>query len=231
LEEIIFDAGGRRLYGTIFPPGEAGESPRPGILFAHGLLSDQSGHRIRAQVVARELDVTCLTFDFSGHGEHGLPDELEILTPEDHLADLCAAYDELAGLSFVQPAKIGLCAASYGAFIATLLTRNRPVARLLLRAPAMYGDEEYRKPVGLGQQSRANATASMLTESLAAFSGEVLILVSGADEVISPEVIDAYRAACPKAQHSVIAGASHSLTESEWRSQFLSAILDFFGEL
>ena len=229
MEEIVFQAGGRRLYGAIFPPGEAGGSRRPGILFAHGLGSDQQGYRIRAQVAASELDVACLTFDFSGHGQHGLPGDLEVLTPEDHVADLGAAYDELAGLSFVEPAEIGVCAASYGAYIATLLTRQKPVARLLLRAPGMYADDDYRKPLALGRESLADASASMLTESLAAFGGGVLILESGADEIIAPEVIAGYRAACPRARHAVIAGAGHRLTNPEWEKQYLRAILDFFG--
>ena len=71
----------------------------------------------------------------------------------------------------------------------------------------------------------------MLTASLAAFKGEVLILESGADEIVSPEVIAAYREACPKARHKVIAGATHRLTNPEWEKQFLEAIVDFFGEL
>lgn len=233
MDQIVFEACGRRLYGAIFPSREAGESlrRRPGILFAHGLGSAQKRYRIRAQVAARELDVACLTFDFSGHGQHGLPSELETVTPEDHLADLSAAYDELARLSFVESTAIGVCASSYGAYIATLLTRKKPVARLLLRAPGMYGDDDYRRPLAWGRESRASASASMLTASLAAFKGEVLILESGADEIVSPEVIAAYRAACPKARHKVIAGATHRLTSPEWEKQFLEAIVDFFGEL
>jgi uncharacterized protein len=233
LEEIVFEARGRRLYGSVFPPRQVGESPhpRPGILFAHGLGSDQKGYRTRAQVATRELDVACLTFDFSGHGQHALPGELEVLTPEDHLIDLSAAYDELARLSFVETTKIGVCAASYGAYIATLLTREKQVARLLLRAPAMYGDNDFRRPLAPGRNSRASASASMLTTSLAAFKGEVLILESGADDTIPPEVIAAYRVACPKAQHQVIADAAHRLTDPKWQEQFLQAIIDFFGKL
>ena len=233
MDDVLFEARGRRLYGAIFPPKEAGEprGPRPGILFAHGLRSNQTRYQLRAQVACRELDVACLTFDFSGHGRHGRPDELEQLTPEDHLAELTAAYDELAGLSFVEPTRIGVCAASYGAYIATLLTRGKPVARLLLRAPAMYGDDDYRKPLATGRKSRASVSASMLTASLAVFGGEVLILESGADEIIPPEVIAAYRKACPTAQHRIIADATHYLSDPEWEKQFLQAILSFFGEL
>jgi pimeloyl-ACP methyl ester carboxylesterase len=159
-----------------------------------------------------------------------MPAELELLTPEDHLADLCAAYDALANFPYVDHAKIGVCAASYGAYIATLLTRERPVTRLLLRAPAMYGDDDYRQPLGFRRKSRADVSAPMLTGSLAAFKGEMLVLESGADEVIPHEVVAAYLAACPSARHRLIAGASHRLTDPEWEKQFIQTILNFFAE-
>ena len=236
MENIVFEAEGRPLFGKIFKPDNFAPSERspevrlPGILFIHGLNSDQSGYRVRAETASNNLNVACLTFDLSGHGKQGSTVKLETLTPRDHLADLRSAYDELSGCSFVDPNRIGVCGASYGAYLAVLLTRQRRVKRLLMRAPAMYSDAEYSKPLTGSHKSRVTPE-SMAISSLATFAGETLILESERDESIPHEVITAYLRACPRAGHQVIAGATHVLTKPEWREQFMRIILAFFRGL
>jgi pimeloyl-ACP methyl ester carboxylesterase len=237
IEGMVVEARCERLFGTVFAPGGgvpaelSPEAKLPGILFVHGLRSDQSGYRHRARMAASQLRVVCLTFDLSGHGEHVSSLPLESFSPQDHLAEVVAAYDELASHSSVDPARIGVCGASYGAYLAANLTQQRPVKRLLMRAPALFGDDEFRRPLGSLRRPGVYAPASRAVSSLAAFTGETLILESGADEVIPHEVVEAYRTACRGAQHQMIDGADHALTRPEWKEQFIHAILEFFAEL
>jgi uncharacterized protein len=95
----------------------------------------------------------------------------------------------------------------------------------------MYGDDEYDVSLGIPRHIRADSSASMLTGSLAAFSGDVLVLESGADEVIPHRVVDVYLRACPQARHVTIPDASHALTKPEWRERFVQEILAFFRKL
>jgi dienelactone hydrolase len=170
-------------------------------------------------------------FDVRSQWSRGSDAELDTLTPRDHLSDITAAYDALVAEPAVDPSRIGVCGASYGAYLAVLLAGRRTVSQLLLRAPAMYGDEEFNRPLGQRRQSRVTDSAAMLMSSLAAFDGQMLVVESGADEVIPPEVISAYLAACTQARHLILAGATHHLGSPVWRQRFLEAILNFFREL
>src|SRR5215470_17977274 len=140
----------------------------PGLLFVHGFRSDQHNYQSRAEIAARELRTVGLTFDLSGHGTHGSAVDLQSLTPRNHAADVTAAYDALVRNPVVDGSRIGVCAASYGAYLAVLLTRHRAVSRLLLRAPAMREDDEYDAPLEVVAPSWHIDSSAMLAESLKA---------------------------------------------------------------
>ncbi len=232
VQQVIFESGQRSLSGSVFVSRDvsAGRSLSPGILFAHGLGSDSKGYQVRAQAVVKELRVVCLTFDFSGHGQSASAAALETLTARDHLDDLVAAYDELIRNPHVDKTRIGVCGASYGGYISSLLPERRPISRLLIRAPAIYSDEDFDRPLAADRQSELDGT-SVISSSLAAFGGEMLVLESGADEVVSPDMISAYLRVCPRARHEIIPGATHRLIKPEWERAYRQAILDFFREL
>jgi hypothetical protein len=198
-------------------------------MFIHGLGADQFGYQIRARAVSEPLGIACLTFDLSGHGASG--DRLDDLTPRDHLADVVAAYDMLAAHPAVDPARIGVCGASYGGYLAALLTGERAVRRLLLRAPGLYGDDQLDRPLRGHRTSDADAAGTTAIRNLARFGGEVLLLASGADEVIPPAVIAAYRRAHPRTRLVTLAGAPHQLTDPALRQSFLDQITGFFADL
>lgn len=61
--------------------------------------------------------------------------------------------------------------------------------------------------------------------------GEVLVLESGRDELIPHDVIEAYIAACPKAMHRVIPGATHALSKPAWNEVFVATITEWFADL
>ena len=218
----------RRLSGSLFLPSESA-APGPGLLFLHGLGSDQTGYAPRAERAAAALGAVCLTFDLSGHGRSD--GDRNNLAPRDHLADVVAAYDALIGHEAVDAVRIGICGASYGAYLSAFVLPQRPVRRLLLRAPALYDDEMFDVPLAYPRQTQVDAAAPQLIRALHEFRGEILVLESGADETIPHSVVEWYLHICRSARHQVIEGASHALTTEKWRQAFLTEIVIFFHGL
>jgi pimeloyl-ACP methyl ester carboxylesterase len=199
-----------------------------GLLFVHGLGSDQQGYLERAQAVAEELNCTSLTFDLSGHGaSDGDPESLSI---SDHLDDVIAAYDALSNRAEVDPQRIGVCGASYGAYLTCRLIALRSVARVLLRAPALYDDGRFDTHLDRLASDPA-ARADQFFGVLASFDNDVLIVESERDETIPHRIVERYLQALRRGQHRVIAGATHQLTEQSWRENFRALILDWFRPL
>jgi pimeloyl-ACP methyl ester carboxylesterase len=205
------------------------EARRPGLVFIHGLGSSQSSYMDRAEAAARSLGAVCVIFDLGGHGES--EGKLRDFTPRDHLADVIAAFDALAEDQVVDGSRIGVCAASYGAYLATLLTSLRPVARLLLRAPGLYDDKDLDTSLDRPRKSNPFAEAHEVTRRLQKYSGTLLILEGEFDEVIPHEIIEVYLRACRDAKHAVIPNAHHALDDELTRKFFRDAIVRFFKSL
>jgi pimeloyl-ACP methyl ester carboxylesterase len=176
-----------------------------------------------------KLGATCLTFDLGGHGRSGT--QPEVLSARDHLLDTIAAYDALVASQHVDPARVGVCGASYGAYLAALIVAQRPVRRLLLRAPALYPDDWLDTPIGRRGPLGTTPTNSAALESLRQFGGEVLVLESGCDEAIPKDMIQAYLHACRSPVHDLIPEATHQLTDPLWKELFLQRIVEWFGPL
>ena len=141
-----------------------------------------------------------------------------------------AAYDELASAPGVDPTRIGVCAASYGAYLSVLLTAFRPVNRMLLRAPALYADDCFDR--GLSERRPGDpTTAQTPLAHLALFPGPVTIVESENDEVICRDTIAAYLAARPSAAHVIQPDARHALTDPAWRGTFQRIVVEFFGTM
>ncbi|MGB8021075.1 MAG: alpha/beta fold hydrolase [Candidatus Nanopelagicales bacterium] len=195
------------------------------VLFVHGLGSSRATNVERAEAVSRRCAATCLAIDLGGHGDSA--GRLTAMTPRRNLADVVAAYDALVSVPGVDPARIGVCAASYGAYLSVLLTALRPVNRMLLRAPALYADDCFDR--GLGRRRPGDpTTAPTPLAHLARFPGRVTIVESEHDEVISHHTIAAYLAALPTAAHVVQPHARHALTDRAWRAVFQQLVVEFF---
>jgi uncharacterized protein len=220
---VSLTSGDRQLAGTLVSP----EVPcGAGVLFVHGLGSSRATNVERAEAVSLRHSVTCLAIDLGGHGDS--TGRLTQMTPRQNLADVVAAADLLASLPAVDPSRVGVCAASYGAYLAVLLTALRQVNRMLLRAPALYADDCFDRV--LSQRRPGDpATAPTPLAHLALFPGRVTIVESGKDEVISPGTIAAYLAAQPSAVHVIQQGAPHALTDPAWRESFQQMVVEFFA--
>ncbi|WP_176439867.1 alpha/beta hydrolase [Haloechinothrix alba] len=195
-----------------------------GVLFVHGYASSRRSYIPRATELARRTGHTCLAFDLRGHGES--PGELPAMTRGQHVQDVVAAYDALAAAGVE---RIGVCAASYGAYLSCLLLAERAVERLLVRAPALYVDAEGPDPTGSRQHLRELIDANPALRALRAFDGRTLVLECERDEVISQESIRGYLHAARHGTHHILEGATHALSHEPWNVAFVDEIVDWFG--
>lgn len=203
-------SGGRELAADLYVP------PAPsavGVLFLHGYESDRRGYASRARAVVERLGMTCLAFDLTGHGES--PGSVDTATAEEHRQDILAAYDELAG----HVDRIGVCGASYGGYLSCVLLGERPVERLMLRAPALH----------VGEHLRRLVDEDLVLGNLAGYDGPVLVLESEHDELIPADSIEAYLRAARHGTHRVLAGATHALSDPAWNAAFIDEIVDWFS--
>jgi len=226
-ENILISSDSRQLEaGIVYPERRCGESCA--VLFIHGKKSNQELYRSRAEEVSRSLGAVTLTFDLSGHGRDSA--NFRTFTVADHLNDVVAAYDRLARTSAVDANRIGVCGASYGGFLASLLTEQRTVARLVLRAPAIAHGVKYDSDEAAGHWSELPEPYDSI-RALSTYAGNTLIIESELDEVVPSAHVAAYLNASDRTSHRVIAGASHAMSQPAWDAEFVNATVSWFKAL
>ena len=226
---------GARLDGTVLAPG----STIPGVLFVHGWGGSQQRDLGRAQQIAA-LGCICLTFDMRGHVRTEAM--RQIVTREQNLADVVAAYDQLLAQPHVDPNAILVVGASYGGYLAAIHTALRPVKWLALRVPALYRDEGWNKPKRSLPRKELDAYRSRVLDpgdnrALRAcrdFTGDVLIVESGHDHLVPPPAVASYRNAF-RHSHSltyrIIDEADHALSSPDCRRAYNAMLLAWTTEM
>jgi dienelactone hydrolase len=206
------------------PPDDNGR--RPAVLFVHGWGSSQRRSIGKAKQLL-QAGFVCLTFNLRGHARTA--EQRETVTRAQNLRDVIAAYDLLAAQSDVDTAHIAVVGGSYGGYLATLLTTERDVRALALRAPALYKDADFDRPkrelnldpdLPAYRRRRLEPSDNIALAAAARFEGDVLVVESEHDTVIPHPVIGnylrAFRAAA-SVEHEVIGDADHGLSQKGWR--------------
>jgi pimeloyl-ACP methyl ester carboxylesterase len=231
--DIAIDDTG--LAGTLLEPG----STIPGVLFVHGWGGCQERDLDRAQQIAA-LGCICLTFDMRGHVRTEAM--RQTVTRGQNLDDVLAAYDHLLEQPHVDPDAILVVGASYGGYLAAILSALRPVQWLVLRVPALYMDHDWDKPKRELNRKALRAYRSRILDpdenrALRAcqdFRGDVLIVESEHDRLVPPPAIVSYRDAFTQVHsltYRVIDGADHALSSPECRRAYTSTLLSWTTEM
>ena len=196
------------------------------VLFVHGLGSDRRTNVERARALTTAHGATCLAIDLRGHGDSS--GRLSQVTPAQNLDDVIAGVDALLDQPSVDPGRVVLCGASYGGYLSVLATAQRDVARLVLRAPALYRDDVTGSTLS-ERRAGDSLTARRFIATLSATSMPTLLVESELDEVIPHDVVATYLQARPDIEHAVLAGASHALTDPAWRAQYQRLLVDYLA--
>ncbi|MFA5954868.1 MAG: alpha/beta fold hydrolase [Patescibacteria group bacterium] len=233
---------GEVLSGNLFVAVESQKQKTPGLLLIHGWQSGQDRMFETAQMFSVELGVTCLTLDLRGHGKS--EGSLSVLSRKDFLDDVTAGYDFLAERPEVDPAQIGVLGSSFGGYLSAILSSKRQVAWLVLRVPTDFQDDTFEivktkahdpSVAGTWRQQPKNWEATHALRALHIFTGRVLIVASGKDELVPIETVLNYKNAvsgAKKLQYVVMKDAPHSLTRHpEFAKQFNEIVYEWYQHL
>jgi pimeloyl-ACP methyl ester carboxylesterase len=234
-DRVDIAVGDQPIVGTLVAPA----TMVPGVLFVHGWGGNQEQYLARAREIAA-LGCVCLTFDLRGHAR--TETQKEVITREDNLRDVVAAYDVLAGQPGVNRSAIAVVGSSYGGYLAAILSSLRPVRWLALRVPALYKDEDWALPkqelknYGLDRFRRGPVSPeeNRALGACAEFKGDVLIVESEHDDVVPHPVIANYMAAFQNAHsvtYRVIEGADHALSDQRSQEAYTSLLVNWATEM
>ncbi|MBP7565237.1 MAG: alpha/beta fold hydrolase [Burkholderiaceae bacterium] len=232
---VHIPVGDRRIAGTLVAP----DTLVPGVLLIHGWDGSQQNYIERAHEIAA-LGCICLTFDLRGHAEDKA--QREMVTREDNLTDILAAYDLLVSHPAVDSSNVAVIGSSYGGYLAAVLTTLRKVRWLALRVPALYKDEDWLVPkrslnkeeVAAYRMTTVKPSENRALGACAAFRGDVLIVESELDTTVPHPVIENYRTAFERARsmtYRVISRADHSLSTPEFRNAYGTILVGWVGEM
>lgn len=226
---------GEHIAATFMEP----QQKLPGVLFVHGWGGSQQRDLERAQGITG-LGCVCLTFDLRGHERTS--GQKKTVTREQNLADILAAYDQLASHPAVDPACIAVIGTSYGGYLAAILTQMRTVCWLALRVPAMYWDEQWHTPkLSLDKprllqfrEQPLTPDANRALAACAAFRGDVLLVESEFDEHVPHATLMNYRSAFVQAHsltHRIIDGADHGLSQERDQKAYTYLLTNWISEM
>lgn len=237
----ITSTSGNTLDATLIVPQGASPSGKA-VLFVHGWMGDQDSQILRA-LPAAELGYICLTFSLSGHGNS--TGDIEQLTRRNYLDDVISAYDFLKAQKHVEPDNITVVSASFGGYLATLLTQKRKARALLLRVPANYPDEgfshlsqfAYVRNAPDAHAWKQNPLTHEQTRALQAvhdYPGKIFIVESGKDVVIPHQTVQNYVDAVKdksKLLYYIQPYADHNLSNENHLHEFIQLLRDWLRQM
>lgn len=187
------------------------------VLWLQGWTSSMDLHREGVKRMAEQTGIVFATLDYAGHGTHPLP--LEESTKRQQHEEVVGLFDELANRGYKNIITIG---GSFGAYMTALLTGVRPVHTAVLRAPAMYDDNEFELPYrqtkrwqDVEEYNRAKAHAPYIHDNLAVsairrFDGFTYILEHELDEQVPRIMPQTYFSAAKHGNYIIIPKTKHS---------------------
>jgi esterase/lipase len=234
-EPIELTVDGSKLKGNIYFAAE----PRGlALLFLHGWtgITNEDAAGILAQ-----NGFSAMTFSLSGHGDS--QGKIEDQTREKSFKEVLAAYD-LFKSKLPEGTKIGVAGNSYGAYMASMLTVERPVACLQLRVPANYRDELFKElqvNQGAGnpevvkwRELKLDYQSTRALGAIHEFKGPIQLIEAEHDERVSHQAVQNYVDAVSdkkQLEYHFMKGWTHSLgLDSERNRQYQEMLLKWLGQ-
>jgi hypothetical protein len=187
------------------------------VLWLQGFTSTIDGHMERVIRMAKAANITYAMLNYAGHGDH--PTVLDEATRKQQLDEVVAVYDELVKLGYN---KIMASGGSFGAYMAALLSGQRELESLTLRAPACYPNGEFETPfkdtaTKLRRRDRdffkevvEKEADNFAIKAVQSYSGQVFVMEHSKDESVHPSVPRAYFSAAECGSYILIPGLHHS---------------------
>jgi dienelactone hydrolase len=235
-QEVKIEVDDDRIAATFVSPGTL----VPGVLFVHGWGGSQTQYLARARDVAA-LGCVCLTFDLRGHAS--TQRHFETVSRAQNLHDVFAAYDCLCRRPHVDPGAIAVVGSSYGGYLAALLSKERPIQWLALRAPALYEDPGWESPklqlhkdqdLHRYRRNRVRAQDNRALRACQDFEGDLLLIESECDAIVPRPVLTSYREAATNARsltYRCLAGADHGLTGDSDQNAYTAVLKAWLKEM
>jgi esterase/lipase len=234
MQKVAFKSEELTIHGTLAKPAYTHQS-FPGVIIFHGMTSSEDGYIPLAAKLA-EHGIAGLAISMRGHGES--EGDFNSSTVAEAINDALAAYDFLAQQSGIDANRMGMVGSSVGAILAALASEQRPVRSIVFRAPAAYTEAMMRLSMAgtMTNEGRQFHEIESLSSTPAGhaiqnFSGSLLVVASEKDAIIPRVVTEGY---IDIAEHSnkkrleVIEGATHTLTEPDWKEIFSQTVVDWF---
>jgi len=232
--KIDFLSERQRVRGTLFKPIKI-KDKLPGVIFFHGMTSSEKGYLPIAERLAKH-GICVMTLSIRGHGDsEGSFDKLKV---PNGIKDGLNAYDFFVKHDFVDTNRIGLCGSSVGAVIVSLVSTQRRVESLILKAPAIYtrkmmtmtySQTMLREDKMFKEIKNARETPAL--KAIAHFKGSLLAILSEKDNVIPPKMQELYLVNARKAFRKnkiIIKNANHSLAKKVWKEKFIKEMIKWF---
>jgi len=208
-------------YQTLDIPGdptpwilvEAGSSKDWAVLWLQGWRSTIDGHFEKIKELAHKSSISFAMIDYAGFGRHS--SALPETTREQQHLEVVAAYDELKRLGYKN---IIACGNSFGSYMSALLAGKRELAGIILRAPAIYDDQEFT----MQQKDRNDAAYQafkqtvqpdsplVALQAIRAYRGPVFVFEHGADEIIPRNIPQSYFVNAAQGNYLYIPDTPHS---------------------
>lgn len=207
------------------------EKKKPAVILCHGFLANQKMCKKYAELFAN-IGYVSFTFDFCGGGlmckSGGKSENMTLLTEK---ADLCAVYDYVKKLDYVEPERISVLGCSQGGFVSALFAKERPEAieNLMLLYPALCIPDDARDgkmmffrfdpknipdtlgrfPMKLGGNYARTVINMDPFAEIGGFSGRVLLLHGTADKIVDISYARRAKELYPNCTYREIEGGGH----------------------
>lgn len=232
--DVKVPIGGQHMDGTMYVP-EGNDEPYPGLLILHGRGSRKERFIDYAEALAGAGFAT-LIFSYRGHGESD--GDIHDQTVSMNYDDVLVGYDYLTSHPRVNQERVGVYAGSFGGYLASFLSNDRPVHALILAAPGLYRNEWWNRALEtVPKQKRRdyrNGTDFGENDAIAKirkYTGPLLLIRHENDELCPMSQTRYYFENADSAvlkEKRVIKNAPHSLFDEKHRKESIQTTVDWF---